>query len=612
MLHKRILVGVSVILVLLAGVVGFNTFTAMAREKEDAEFRVLNGRARMEASLNELNIVTGIIEDRLNSVSSTPKVYGADGKLMFVSAGESFSERDLTSQMQTMFYEYILLNCNVLNEEAWFNSLREGSNQTFESSVLSSTLSGKALSIVCTYSGILVKQEHMVPIALELSRTFTESELMTYCLGAMECGGFKGFHEASAQLFGKELHKLSAIQLEYLFYIASNEEYSFDSFIQLCDGLPSGTTQESMGFRDTNDTLYRGIEEGVRTELLSYKVPVSKSVNVGTKIDSRMQNALQSNVDTLMRSHIELLDAGRTLWDATVVVFENNTGSIIADVVSRSVNRTSSRLSLPTPCEASVYTSIAEAAEKNGYHYNSLVASDDGTRVLSIREAISSGNLKWVDEGNSVAGNSTSVSDLLIFAGASVGVEPHYTTGVEVDGASTPAEVHKDSGNMFTVNLLRNAEDSWYFEQKTRQGVSFVFGCKDWTAVGIVGVSAIGMNLDDSGVAECSGIASSIAESLETNFTSIGALETVGDEITDVFVENEKLVTSVYMPRIENLGQCTIASGKDVKAWESEYFNITSDFSKLKTFVSNDFYDEWQTMLGEVRNSRTFELIKFS
>lgn len=606
----------AVISLLLLGAVCITVYFNYT-EKQEAAFRMQSASNRETESLEYTQTISGIIESVISKPSASPKVYNKDNSPIFNIDSPNMTALDITDSIRDLCRTYLYSEYASSYRESWYDKVYDGSNVEWETAIVNKTLSGLIVSFIVNDKGMEIDDSYLFPISLSIHESFEEEELLAFYLSSKDCCGYTGICSAANNVFGKTLSQLPKVKMEYLIYMVANPQNSFEDYLSDSEQVDESISESDFGLRDNSSKIYKGLEYSILSEMSALGIPVTDNIHVYTGIDSEMQGALQSMVDSLLKYHIELLGSNRTLWDATVMVIDGRTGNVLADVVSRSVNSSGNRMILYDESNVPFYEEFQSILATEQINKDSLVVVDNS--LVPIPDAVNAGNFEWTSlEVVPDKVETIEAAEVMKYASSLYNLVPCYIKGIRhVDKTMFLSESSR-SMNLDMINFLSDNSDSrfWGFCMLTEHGCTIVRGCSSWIAVCSVGVTATGNPLNNAEKLECSTIAYSVIDLLEQAFSDDAvSLETPSnfEELQNLVKEdNAAVVRSTLERYLDELSSFVLSSKQDVLTWESMYKDIESELMSVRKYIPEALSAELDKKLKDIRVSKTPKLIECS
>lgn len=468
------------------------------------------------------------------------------------------------------------------------------------------------------------KSDYFVEYGIEcLQEKVSENDLMRYLTTIGTYGKVTGLENAAITFFNRDLAHLNSWQAEFLAYSYDNPDANVITYL-----AETGTASEQLEFIQ-NNIRNSALDAMIRAEL--QRMPEVKtsdaSYTIRLSLSMAQQQALQSTVDTAMRSFIDLSSNGSYAVNASVAVLDNTTGLITAYIPGRTSNSV-------TSVEFEMNTS---AWDENYVALISHIAQPGQTRYSLQTVKLPNGDFTFESIGqqwesqtlaSGVSGSHTAIDILqrikviLLSSSPSLIQQVKDLTGQVVYEAPGP-EIQPPSNK--TVLKLRQCfvEDGVESSKILSSDLQLSSGIvsfemtHEYTAVVLLGSGVIGGEIAADKKDELKGVAQSIFGDIRSFFPTpktvlYARTAEMAEEFTTTYDTNYELLSEGLGEKYEKLEAMVINSSDTRRAFETEYESLSAELKSLESFVSKQDYAWLVEDLHKIRQSKADDILRYS
>lgn len=587
-----------------------------------------------------VSLVTSDIEGLLSANGNgTAKVYDLDGNQLFIlhNAQDVRPVQDIPEDLKDTLWCALSgessrsTSPRAINLDSYQNSKTligsVGKDEESIEDFVKGSFGWEAVTCYSNFSDTSISDESKLVIGAQLEKKFDADKLFTYIVSTASFGNTRGLSAASENWFSKTLGQLSKNQKDYLAYAFKNPEASLEGFNST--RTEDAVTAEELGFSDSGDPywlLRRAVQEEFFSVLRDKEF--NQEYQVRLRINPRIQQDVQSQIDTSFASSISLTSTGQTVLDGTVMVADMRTGYIVALVGGRSRNAISRPLQFNSTSNVGVYEAAREILEGDStLTYASLLAYDtlSGQQEWGTLGGLaSSGQLSLLGVAPVVEDKVTLEELTGFMAGMYIENGPRLieqiqtSSGVPVYTAEAVKDVTSAGCNPDLRCLMAGTTDSYYvdYQQTADSGIAFASESSEFMVAGLYGASAQGYSLSNSDYSLCMNTALAVMSTVEKHFPiepkTIDPNGTVAEKVKNSQQKNSEFVTELIGNWEKDLRAMPIDSTDSRQEFEYAFYYYSNMVSTYEGVVDNSTLESLAKKLEAVRVDRADELLKYS
>lgn len=466
--------------------------------------------------------------------------------------------------------------------------------------------------------------DYFVDCAIKaLTGAVSETDMMRYLTTIAVYGKVTGLENAATTYFNRDLAHLNSWQYAFLVYAYNNPNATTTDYL-----TSIGKTADQVDFFQ-DKVRNSALEALLRSEV--QKIP---EVQIGTEsytiklaLSLAQQQAVQSSVDSYLRSQIELSSNGSYVINASVAVMNNATGLITVYVPGRTATTANAKeFAMNTDVWSDNFTALISRIARPGQTRYSLQAvklpNGDTTFVGTDQQWREQQLATGVSDTGTAVDILKKIKVMVLSSEPSLVQQVKSLSGTVVYEATAP--VIQPSNNV-TVLKLRQCFAEEGVDSTVTLGSSLQISSgivsfemtRDYTVVVLLGSGVIGKEISSETKSSLVGIAASIIKDVKAFFPTPRAAmfartQEIAEEFATTYEANYALLAEGLGEKFEALRLMPIVSFDTRRAFESEYERLSAELKSLESFVSRESYATLNQDLYEIRQERAEAILKYS